>query len=171
MIGFLDENTEGRYRICLVLMTDYHHANFVKLSPRLLLRGQSRFHMSKESSRRRNEILDRILESRFKAYIFEIDNKALKPNTARSHLLIALGAHASWSSITKLTFDRSTSESLDTRVLQDLFQSSGHRLVFRHTQSSAEPGLWVSDALLWAYAKGGDWRRKVMPNVKVFRVH
>lgn len=171
MIGFIDESTEGRYRICLVLMTDRQHANFIKLSLKLLLRGQSRFHMSKESPRRRKEILDRIVEVSFSAYVFEIDNKALKPNTARSHLLIALGAHASWSSISKLIFDRSTSESLDTRVLQDLFQSTGHRLTFHHTQSSAEPGLWASDAILWAYAKGGDWRRQVMPRIKVFRVH
>lgn len=152
-------------------MTNFNHSKFLKHSNQFLLKGQSRFHMSKESPRRRREILDRILEFPFTALIFEIDDKALKPNTARSHLLIAVGAHSSWSSISKLIFDRSTSESLDTRVLQDLFQSTSHRLAFLHTPSSAEPGLWVSDAILWAYAKGGDWRRKVLPHIKVFRVH
>jgi hypothetical protein len=171
MIGFLDESTAGRYRICLVLMSDFNHSSFLEFAPQLLLRGQSRFHMSKESPRRRKEILDRILEMPFPALIFEIDNKSLKPNTARSHLLIALGAHASWSSISKLIFDRSTSENLDTRVLLDLFQSTGHRLTFNHLQSSAEPGLWVSDSILWSYAKGGEWRRTVMSRIKVFRVH
>lgn len=171
MIGFLDESSAGRYRLCLVIMSEINHSKFLKSSQAFLLRGQSRFHMAKESPRRRREILDLLLRFPFSAYIFEIDNLTLKPNSARSHLLRAIGAHSSWSTISRLVFDRSTSENLDTRILQDLFQSTGHRLNFSHQASSLEPGLWVPDAILWAYAKGGEWRHKVGPSVKVFRVH
>ncbi|GAB90929.1 hypothetical protein GORHZ_119_00580 [Gordonia rhizosphera NBRC 16068] len=37
------------------------------------------------------------------------------------------------------------------------------RLVYEHQRPAAEPMLWVSDAVVWCYAKGGEWRRRVQP--------
>jgi hypothetical protein len=36
-------------------------------------------------------------------------------------------------------------------------------LVFEHRRASAEPMLWVADALAWAHGTGANWRVLVEP--------
>lgn len=38
-------------------------------------------------------------------------------------------------------------------------------LVYEHIHSSAEPALWVSDAIAWCHGAGSDWRRRIAPIV------
>jgi hypothetical protein len=40
---------------------------------------------------------------------------------------------------------------------------SAKRLIFRHARASDEPLLIVADAVGWAYARGGDWQRRISP--------
>ncbi|WP_241832888.1 hypothetical protein [Amycolatopsis sp. CB00013] len=50
----------------------------------------------------------------------------------------------------------------DRRTLQ---RALGHRpskteLTYEHLNSTAEPLLWISDAVGWCFGAGGHWRRK-----------
>jgi hypothetical protein len=171
MIGFIDESTNRRYRLCLVVCSENQLRENKKALTPLLLPGQTRIHMTKENQQRRGVILKSIQKLEFSAYVFEIDDLGLKPNVARSILIRAIGGHFSWISIDKLILDKSTSEVLDARIFLDLFQSTGHRLHFQHQSSSGTPGLWITDALLWAYSKGGAWRAQAMKSLTIYRVH
>ena len=37
------------------------------------------------------------------------------------------------------------------------------QFVYRHARPSAEPLLILSDVIAWAWARGGDWRRRCDP--------
>jgi hypothetical protein len=60
---------------------------------------------------------------------------------------------------------------LDTRDHRDVhdrhtlqvalgFQPSKTELTYEHLDSTAEPLLWISDAVAWCYGAGGEWRRR-----------
>ncbi|WP_410622993.1 hypothetical protein [Amycolatopsis sp. cmx-8-4] len=36
-------------------------------------------------------------------------------------------------------------------------------LTYEHVDSTAEPLLWISDAVAWCFGAGGDWRRRASP--------
>ena len=44
--------------------------------------------------------------------------------------------------------------------LADLIRPKKSRLTFRHVEPHSEPLLWISDAIGWAYHRGGDWKRR-----------
>lgn len=78
-----------------------------------------------------------------------------------------LGQRA-WDAIeatTRLTIEQDDSlVAADRAYLYDAVRR--HRapdLVYHHCRPQEEPLLWVSDAVVWCYAKGGEWRRRVQP--------
>jgi hypothetical protein len=36
-------------------------------------------------------------------------------------------------------------------------------LTYEHVDSTAEPLLWISDAVAWCFGAGGDWRCRASP--------
>lgn len=59
-------------------------------------------------------------------------------------------------------------EASDRRLIFEISQSEdiGKHLSFRHSAAHHHPLLWVSDAVAWSYARGGDWVRRASPLVE-----
>ncbi|WP_206795657.1 hypothetical protein [Amycolatopsis sp. MtRt-6] len=53
----------------------------------------------------------------------------------------------------------------DRQTLQRALGSrpSKTELTYEHVDSTAEPLLWISDAVAWYSGAGGDWRRRADP--------
>lgn len=54
---------------------------------------------------------------------------------------------------------------MDNQVLYEAVRKMQltDRLTYEHLAPYMVPLLWIPDAVAWAYAKGGDWRRRVAP--------
>lgn len=86
-----------------------------------------------------------------------------KPHSAaRDSCLQALVAYAIQSNIAEIVLERD--ESLEQRekwLLAQLLGGKGSQIVYRHEPAHLEPALWISDAIGWAFQRGGDWRMRV----------
>ncbi len=135
----------------------------------LLLPGQRRLHMSKESPRRRREILAVLTDIEMSTMILELRRP---PGTsrvdARSRLLVAGAEIVAALGVSIWVFDSQDDMQLhrDRQVLGGL----GVTAVYDHRANHEEPLLWVVDSLLWAYGAGGDWRRRADPMIDVRRI-
>ena len=87
------------------------------------------------------------------------------PRKGRQAALDAVVLDLSKLGATRLTIEQDDSlVAADRAYLYDAVRR--HRapdLVYHHCRPQEEPLLWVSDAVVWCYAKGGEWRRRVQP--------
>ncbi len=135
----------------------------------LLLPGQRRLHMSKESPRRRREVLRLLTSFEMSTTIIELRRPlGISRVDARSLLLVAGAEIVADLGISIWVFDSQDDAQLhrDRQVLGGL----GVTAVYDHRVNHEEPMLWVVDSLLWAYGAGGDWRRRADPMIDVRRI-
>jgi len=134
----------------------------------LVLPGQRRVHMSKESAPRRRLIAETIAGSGVTAVIFDagqIDGDELERRRA---CLRAVVAHSDDLGAGRLVLELDDSLLCqDRRWLVEITRELGCRdiLHYDHARAAAEPLLAVPDAIAWCWAKGGDWRRRIRPAV------
>ena len=166
--AFIDETTAMRYRLCLVAVPVENLSETRKAMQLLRLKGQSRIHMKKESDSRRRQILDQIFKiDSWECLILEAKTEGLTPSQARKELLLLASAHRIWPSIRHLVVEDSTQPDADKKMLTWLKNYSRHDWSFDICKPAAEECLWLADALGWAYAKGGNWRKGVQSRIQV----
>ncbi|GAB92184.1 hypothetical protein [Gordonia rhizosphera] len=87
------------------------------------------------------------------------------PRRGRRAALEAVVGDLAAVSATRLVIEQDDSLlAADRAVLYTAVRRHGvPQLVYEHQRPAAEPMLWVSDAVVWCYAKGGEWRRRVQP--------
>lgn len=169
---FVDENTSRGY-LFAVLRTPMHHKPELRKALNLLrMPGQSRIHFVDERNSRRREILSVITSLRPALTIITSQSKTQK--VAREQCLRALLRLAQDHDVASVTLERDESVlQFDRRILFEEGRAIGPalRVRYHHESPRAEPLLWVPDAIAWSFAKGGDWRRRVLPLIdQVIRV-
>jgi len=129
----------------------------------LLLPGQRRVHMAKESPRRRKVVLDLVRELELDALILVHRRQAgTHPVEARRRLIVAAAGLV-------------TARGASTWVLDDQEQVQAARdrhdiatvlgpdatVVYDHRPSRDEPLLWAIDDVVWAAGARSEWSRRV----------
>jgi len=161
MHAFVDESGRRGLTLCVALIAPSDAAD-VRTALRSLLRpGQRRLHMTKESSPRQRLILSRLCEQPLTAVIY--DSRYRVHREGRAEIMRRI--------VTDLDVERLVIESAvgqdqhDRRTLQEAVHKAGlhDRLHYEHVLPKTEPLLWAADAIVFAYAAGGELRRRCQP--------
>jgi hypothetical protein len=168
--AFVDENKEGTYRLGLVAIPDHSISNVRTSMKSLRLRGQRRVHMAKESASRRKIIIDTILRlESWTCLIVESKTRDADDALIRQRLFLIAAQHPLWKQIDKLVVEDSTDSSRDRKTLAWLQKHSTHWFTYSFEKPYADSALWLADAVLWAYAKGSNYRRMVAHRLDVLK--
>lgn len=133
----------------------------------LVLSGQRRIHMKSESDTRRRVILTAFEEHGFTATIYRAGTTYKTDLDRRAACLKQLvdDIAACGHSTLCLESDESLNKQ-DRRHLARMVRAAGcPDLHYLHDRAAQEPLLAIPDAIGWAWARGGTWRRRVRPLV------
>jgi hypothetical protein len=167
--AFVDESSRnGRYILCATLVDTLRLAEVRKLARSLCLPGQARWHFKSESDRRRRQIIDTLARcDAIKASLY-IGNGLEVP--VRHECLTELVYDLLDEKACRLVIESQEGQDpRDRGTILDAMHAAGGELNYAHLQPHADPGLWLSDAIAWAYGAGGQWRRRVQPAVDLVR--
>lgn len=129
-----------------------------------LLGGQRRTHFAKESDSRRRFLLSLMSSLDVRAAVLTVPRH--NDNAARAACISELVDLLAKAPVHSLTIERDeTLEAADRAVIALTLQRATIQssLRYEHVEPHAAPGLWISDAVAWSFARGGDWRRRVEP--------
>lgn len=134
----------------------------------LIGRGQRRLHMVKESDPRKRLILQRLTDLGVTATLYEAGPDHKTNIAQRRACLEQLVIDAVAAGGARLCLE--TADGVDRRDQQQLIELTRRlrcqdTLTYEHAHASSELLLAAPDAIAWAWAKGGDWRRRVRPLV------
>lgn len=160
---FVDESKARDYLLisAVVVAADLGQAR--RAIRALTLPGQPRLHMKKESNRRRRQILTTIDGLAPEVTIYRAGTLWRTELERRDQCLHALVADIADQGHTYLCLERDASlVGRDRQQLIEATRATGcaDRLSYRHESATAEPLLAIPDAVGWAWARGGDWRRR-----------
>lgn len=165
--GFVDEGGK-RARLLVVAVAQPSQLTQARTALLHLCRpGQRRLHFSTESDRRRRLILSRVVEIGVPVRLY--DTHGRDANVARSTALAQMVTDLAPGDPHRLVLEsRQGRDKIDSRALYESVRKTGlsQSLVYEHLLPHMEPMLWIPDAVAWAYAKGGDWRRRIAPLVE-----
>ncbi len=166
--AFVDESTAKRYRLCIFSLPEKDAAKFREEFESLRLSGQRQIHMSKESDRRRKQVLDTLLRnSSWRALIVQSAHGARVDIQTRQQLFMVASMHPTWKKIKHLVVERSTHNYRDAKTLSWIRENTNNRFDYVFSNPKDQSGLWAADAIAWAYAKNGHWRAMVLHRVTV----
>ncbi|MBF6360743.1 hypothetical protein IU447_11500 [Nocardia farcinica] len=134
----------------------------------LLMKGQWRIHMGKESPRRRRSIVTALLKLGISCEVFVC--RARSEIDSRSRCLRRLAERAAEIGASVLVIERD--EAAVTRDRADLTASlEGTVVRYLHLRPHEDPFLWIADIVAWCWQRGGSWRRQIAAMVtSVFSV-
>lgn len=164
MQGFVDESKVRGLVVACTVAEPRALSDSRKALHALRANGQRRIHFTKESDPRRRKICSAICDLELTVAVY--DTTSIRdPRKGRQAALDAVVLDLSKLGATRLTIEQDDSlVAADRAYLYDAVRR--HRtpdLVYHHCRPQEEPLLWVSDAVVWCYAKGGEWRRRVEP--------
>lgn len=164
---FVDESKSGAYLLVVACALPAELAPSRRRMNQLLLPGQRRLHFTSERDSRRHQIVDCILELGVRATIYQ-GPQEVRELAARQACIERLGRDAIAQSAELIVFE--VDDSLidhDRRTLRRvLLGPDGQPLVrYEHLRPHEESLLWIPDAIAWCWAKGGSWRKLVVPAV------
>ncbi|MEU0883308.1 hypothetical protein ABZ345_32270 [Lentzea sp. NPDC005914] len=160
---FVDETERGGHLLAATLVAPAALHSTRSLMRSLLLPGERRVHFKSEKDSRRKFIVSRIVERTFEVVVLSSSEKG---DSARAVLLERLVTEAVDRGVSRLVLDsRDHAGNGRDRVVLAHTKARDAGIVYEHIQSSAEPALWVSDAVAWCMGAGGDWHRRISPVV------
>ncbi|HUQ59505.1 hypothetical protein [Lentzea sp.] len=161
---FVDESERGGYLMAAVLVSPTSLHSSRAMMRGLLLPGSRRVHFRTEKPARRKLIADRLAVCDFVVNIYAGRGKSER---VRSKLLPLLVEDAIGLGVSRLVLDSRdpVANGRDRLLIGTRTKAHEAGLVYEHIHSSAEPALWVSDAVAWCHGAGGDWKRRVAPVV------
>ncbi|MFT4397815.1 hypothetical protein ACLTEW_23060 [Gordonia lacunae] len=164
MQGFIDES-KARGLVVACTVADPRALNDSRKALHALrANGQRRIHFTKESDPRRRKICSTICELELTVAVY--DTTSIRDaRRSRQAALDAVVLDLSRLAATRLTIEQDDSLiAADRAYLYSAVRRHGiPDLAYYHCRPQEEPLLWVSDAVVWCYAKGGEWRRRVEP--------
>jgi hypothetical protein len=164
---FVDETKHRDYLLVASIHVSGDVDELRKLLRGLVLKGQRRVHMKKESEPRKRAIATAICVAGVKATIYDAGRGYSDELDARAACLRALVADAACQDDALLVLEQDDSLlEWDRRQLYSLARQARLPLLrYEHRRASAEQLLAIPDAIAWSWAKGGDWRRRIQPVV------
>lgn len=160
---FVDESKARGYIVAATAASPLSQRVAEKALRGLLRPGQRRIHFKSERDSRRREILSRMCELDLRVTVWI--TKGLPDKQARPLCLTELTTALIESGVDHLYIERDESLVIaDKRIIAGILRR--HRaptLSYAHVIPAEQPLLWVSDAVAWCYANGGDWVRRVTP--------
>lgn len=161
----MDESKAKDYLLVAVFLdtASCHRTRGVVRS--LILPGQTRLHMRKESDTRRRIILSALSEASTTTTIFRAPKDGRSDGARRGACVEALVRSAVTVGADLLCFelDETLRRQDRQRIVETLHRTGSGTLDHRHERVAVEPLLALPDAIGWAWAKGGDWRRRCGP--------
>jgi len=165
---FVDETKQRDYLLVAGVVLPGDLAATRAVMRGLVLGGQRRVHMAKESDPRRRSIAAAICETGVRTTIYNAGRGSRGELDARRACLHALVSDAVAIGAAMLVLEQDDSLlRWDNQRLVEITREVGCRdtLRYEHRRAAAEQLLAVPDAIAWCWAKGGDWRRRVEPVV------
>jgi hypothetical protein len=126
----------------------------------LLLAGQRRIHFQKESPARQRKILAAVSELDFEVTLYA----APRADVESRHRCLAAIVRDAVPATERLVVERDESTlEFDRHVLYRAVRTYGcvDSLQYELLAPHLDPLLWVPDAVVWAWAKRGEWREQV----------
>lgn len=156
----IDETKAKGYVLVAVACPDDTVRSLRQSVSELVLPRQRSLHMKSESSVRRKAIAGAIAALSLDVSVIDASTGAGREPDRRRRALAALIGEVG--SDTHLVFDRDeTMEAIDRRYLSSLpFE---RRPSYVHVSRHEEPLLALPDVIAWCWARGGDWRRLLLP--------
>jgi hypothetical protein len=122
-----------------------------------------RVHFNNESARRKRLVLSAIAEMPIGVFIADAQRgHGVSEFLARNACLTTVVEHVQRRDIPRLVIESRGDDREDERHLVRVRQLQPS-LVFEHRRGSAEPMLWVADAIAWAHGAGANWRLLIEP--------
>ncbi len=127
--------------------------------------GQRELHFKKETPARRREIIARLVGGGASTSVY-VASCAQGEARARSRCLVRLIHDLLDVQTGRLVLD--SRQDRDDHDRLTIRKALGERptdtvLVYEHFDSTAEPLLWIADAVAWCYGAGADWQRRIGP--------
>jgi len=164
---FVDETKDRDYLLVASAYVSSDIDELRKLMRALVLRGQRRVHMKKESEPRKRAIAAAICAAGVSATVYDAGRGHQGELHARRACLGALVVDAAHLDNPLVVLEQDDSLlDWDRRQLYALTREAQVPLLrYEHRRASVEQLLAIPDAIAWCWAKGGDWRRRIEPAV------
>ncbi|MGI8414348.1 MAG: hypothetical protein ACR2QA_18020 [Solirubrobacteraceae bacterium] len=168
---FVDESKDRAYLLVASIHVSGELEDLRKLMRGLVLRGQRRVHMKKESDPRRRAIAAAICGAGVSATVYDAGQRYRYELDARAACLRGVVKDAAGRGETMLVIEQDDSlVDWDRRRLYALAREARLPLLrYEHRRASAEQLLAVPDVIAWCWAKGGHWRHRIGPAVSTVR--
>ena len=155
--AFVDESVRGRRYLMACVMAEARHLPELRTAMRALA-VHERVHFNNESARRKRLVLSAIAEMPIGVFIAvaQLGHGATE-FAARNACLTTVVERVQRRDVPRLVIESRDDDREDERHLVRVRQPEPW-LVFEHRRASAEPMLWVADAIAWAHGAGANWR-------------
>jgi hypothetical protein len=164
---YVDESKRGGYLVAASIHPAAELAEVRSLMRGLVLKGQRRVHMSKESDPRRKVIVATLVGAGIRANVYDAGRRYGHELDARQACLRAvvddLAPHPG--SMLILEQDDSLLDWDRRRLYAHIRAAGAAGLRYEHRRAAADQLLGIPDAIAWCWSKGGDWRRRIAPVV------
>lgn len=164
---FIDETKDRDY----LLVASVHVATDVislrRTMRSLVLKGQNRIHMAKESDSRRRAIADAICSAGVTATIYDAGRGYADELAARAACLQAVVNDLTGEQTLLVIEQDDSLMHWDRRFLYRTVRAAGRAdtLRYEHHRAKTEPALAIPHAIAWCWARGGSWRQRIQPAV------
>ena len=170
---FLDETKRQGYVVAAAAVPPGDLAPLRSVVRGLVLPGQRRVHMKDERDSQRREMAAALVDAGVEVVIYDAGRRYSTQRRAREECLRAVVTDAA-AEAGETRLVREQDDSLvrwDAQRLIELARAAGcrDRLRYDHLRASEEQLLAVPDAVAWCWARGGQWRRRVDPVVRLVR--
>ncbi|MFD7847105.1 hypothetical protein ACFV4K_29775 [Nocardia sp. NPDC059764] len=171
MHAFVDETKEKGLMVAATLTEVCHLQQARKTIQSKRLPGQSRIHFKQERDSRRREICSILVTLPVQVIVYDASG-IRNAVEARTSCLTAVVEDLAGIGGRRLTIEQDDSlVQSDRRTLYNAVRKFevNEDFNYEHKRPNQEPLLWVSDAVAWCFAKGGEWRLRVKPLIKEVR--
>jgi hypothetical protein len=158
--AFVDESVRGRRYLMACVMAEARHLPELRMAMRALA-VHERVHFNNESARRKRVVLSAIAEMPIGVFVAITQRgHGATEFAARNACLTVVVERVQRHDVPRLVIESRDDDREDERHLVRVRQPEPW-LVFEHRRASAEPMLWVADAIAWAHGAGTNWRLHV----------
>jgi len=168
---YVDESKRGGFLLVASIHAPEELAGARSLMRGLVLKGQRRVHMTKESDPRRKVLVATLVGAGIRANVYDAGRRYGHELDARQACLRAVvddvAPHPG--SMLILEQDDSLLNWDRRRIYAHTRAAEATSLRYEHRRAAADQLLGIPDAIAWCWSKGGDWRRRIAPVVAEVR--
>jgi hypothetical protein len=158
---FVDESKKSDYILVAAVVAPSELAVARQTVRRLMLPGQRRLHMVKEKPDRQRSILAAIDRLGLSIMLYQAGTTYRTERERRMVCLRRMVEEMKAADHARLVLERDeTLVTSDRRIIQSEHARLGCSFSYEHDGAAQEPLLCIPDAVAWAWARGGDFRRR-----------